>query len=168
MSSTRNSIAALTFGLIASLPACSRNNNSNQGANQAQVIAQSATATIPNWVTAEAGPSKDCPLTTADGTPDNPFFAFNGTTDATDFHCRETGPFDSGGKTWFVQRIHSLTTTADNPMCAQEGFSAPCLFDGTRVCSAQASTGDQTPAGSAAGGKGCGVYAASAKLRKKP
>jgi hypothetical protein len=167
MSYTRSNIAVLAFGLIASLAACSPATKSNQEANQAQASARSASENIPTWVTAEAGPSKDCPMTAADATPDNPFFGFNGTTDAPDFHCRQTGPFDWSGKVWFVQRIHSLTTSADNPMCGQAGFNAPCLFDGTRVCSAQAAAGDPTPAGSAAGGKGCGVYG-PAKFRKKP
>jgi hypothetical protein len=123
---------------------------------------------VPEWVTAEAGPSNACPLSAAAGTASNPFFGFNGTTGAPDFHCRETGPFTWSGKTWFVQRIHSLTTAAPNPMCTQAGFSSPCLFDGTRACSAQASPGSPTPAGSAAGGKKCGVYTPSQKFRKKP
>lgn len=123
---------------------------------------------IPKWVTAQTGPSSNCPLAAGEGTLTNPFFGFNGTTGAPDFHCRQTGPFDSGGKTWFVQRIHSLTTASDNPMCAQNGLGAPCLFDGIRVCSKQATAGNSTPAGSSAGGKGCGVYGPSTKFRKKP
>jgi len=124
-------------------------------------------APIPDWVTAEAGPSRKCALSTAEETEDNPFFQLNGTTDAPDFHCRVTGPFDWEGNPWFVFRIHSLTTSDKNPGCVMAGLTAPCLFDGTRVCSKQAHEGDRTPVGVTAGPVGCAVLQPP-KFRKKP
>ena len=126
-----------------------------------------AAAPIPDWVTAEAGPSRKCASSDEEATANNPFFGFNGTTDAPDFHCRVTGPFDWDGKQWFVFRIHSLTTSASNPLCTKAGLTAPCLFDGTRVCSKQAQEGDQTPVDVPAGPVGCAVLQPP-KFRKKP
>ena len=122
---------------------------------------------IPDWVTSEAGPSLKCALSKLEEKSDNPFFAFNGTTDAPDFHCRVTGPFDWDGKQWFVFRIHSLTTSDKNPGCAMAGVTAPCLFDGTRVCSRQAQEDDPTPVAIGAGPIGCAVLQPP-KFRKKP
>jgi hypothetical protein len=159
------------LAILLSLPSCS--DNRTRGENVAEPVADQvgnaavAPSEVPRWVTAEAGPSRDCPLTVAEGSPDDPYFELNGTTGAPDFRCRQTGPFQWGGKTWFVQRIHSLTTNLGNPKCAENGLKAPCLFDGTRACSTQAKLGEPTPAGATAGGKGCAVHEPS-KFRKKP
>jgi hypothetical protein len=140
------------LGAILLLPPCS-------------AAAQPATE-IPNWVTAEAGPQQDCPLSAAAGTSNNPGFNFGGTTDAPDFHCHQTGPFSWDGKKWYVQRIHSLTTNSAFPKpCTDAGLSPGCLFNGTRVCSKQGAN-IPTPAGTDAGSGGCGVYLSSVKFHK--
>ena len=143
--------------------------------NATEPISTTPAATpIPDWVTSEAGPSRKCVLSKAEETENNPYFKFSGTTDAPDFHCRVTGPFDWEGKQWFVYRIHSLTTIPESQLppeapkvCTEAGLPSPCLFDGTRVCSRQAQADDPTPVGVAAGGQGCAVLQPP-KFRKKP
>jgi hypothetical protein len=179
---TKRFLYTALVGSMVLLPACSAekrstdatSENAAETINQATVVAPTVDAEIPDWVTSKAGPQTDCPPNAGAGTPDNPGFNFNGTTNAPDFHCHQTGPFDWGGKVWYVQRIHSLTTVPESSLppgapkvCSDAGLGSPCLFDGTRVCSKQGAN-SSTPAGTTAGGGGCGVYQASVKLRKKP
>ena len=165
--------AVSALGLL--LTGCSTKKTPNENATeQSTVAAKVQTAEIPKWVTADAGPSRNCALSAAEETPDNSFFQLGGTTDAPDFRCRATGPFEWEGKPWFVFRIHSLTTIPESALppgapkvCSDAGLPSPCLFDGTRVCSKQAHNGDPTPAGTSAGPRGCAGLEPP-KFRKKP
>jgi hypothetical protein len=174
----RQNRTALWLPVLVMASACSRQDEQQSNAAETTVATPAAETTasddsaLPPWLTSQAGPSYACPLTEADKTADRPLFLMNGTTDARDFHCRQTGPFDWDGKKWYVQRIHSLTTAsqpeAARKVCIDAGLDAPCLFDGTRVCVDPVAKDVLTPIPETGTGRnGCAVVP-EPKFRKRP
>jgi hypothetical protein len=122
-----------------------------------------------DWVINAPDSPNNCPMSAATATSTNPYFEFNTTAayptaaqGSPGFSCHEDGPHDwvrtstvTDPNKWYVQNIKYLRSTN----CQD---SDQCLISLIRVCTT--TPADQfTPAGSAEGTKGCGVYLKSVK-----
>ena len=106
--------------------------------------------------------SKPCPRiggldtgTAPAASPNNPYFAFNGTFGET-FECFQGQSFTADGKQWFHQRVYDLVPVGKGTALEK---NVQCSVDVHRVCSIEAGHSYKVanPPGPTVDGKQCGT-----------